>query len=76
MSRIKSIRTRVWNWTGPVVAPQGNFCTNASDALIQKGDAMASFLSDDDGAAALPAATSHNAVAACLTMVSQNHNPG
>ena len=43
MSRIKSIRTRVWNWTGPVVAPQGNFCTNASDALIQKGDAMASF---------------------------------
>ena len=43
MSRIKSIRTRVWNWTGPVGAPQGNFCTNASDALIQKGDAMASF---------------------------------
>ena len=43
MRRIKSIRTRVWNWTGPVVAPQGNFCTNASDALIQKGDAMASF---------------------------------
>ena len=43
MSRIKSIRTRVWNWTGPVVAPQGNFFTNASDALIQKGDAMASF---------------------------------
>ena len=43
MSRIKSIRTRVWNWTGPVVAPQGNFCTNSSDALIQKGDAMASF---------------------------------
>ena len=43
MSRIKSIRTRVWNWTGPVVAPQGNFWTNASDALIQKGDAMASF---------------------------------
>ena len=43
MSRIKSIRTRVWNWTGPVVAPQGNFCTNASAALIQKGDAMASF---------------------------------
>ena len=43
MSRIKSIRTRVWNWTGPVVAPQGNFCTNASDALFQKGDAMASF---------------------------------
>ena len=43
MSRIKSIRTRVWNWTGPVITPQGNFCTNASDALIQRGDAMASF---------------------------------
>ena len=43
MTRIKSLRTRVWNWTGPTVPPQGNFCTNASDALWDKGDAMASF---------------------------------
>lgn len=43
MTKIKSIRTRVWNWTGPVVPPQGNFCTNASDALWIKGDGMASF---------------------------------
>lgn len=39
---IKSVRTRVWNWIGPTV-PQGNFCTNASDALWIKGDAMSSF---------------------------------
>lgn len=43
MTKIKSIRARVWNWTGPTVPPAGNFCTNASDALWDKGDAMASF---------------------------------
>ena len=43
MTRIKSVRTRVWNWTGPTVPPQGHFCTNASDALWTKGDAMSSF---------------------------------
>ena len=43
MTTIKSIRTRVWNWTGPTVPPRGNFCTNASDALWMKGDGMASF---------------------------------
>ncbi|MEM1398872.1 MAG: L-rhamnonate dehydratase [Pseudomonadota bacterium] len=43
MTRIKSVRTRVWNWTGPTVPPQGNFCTNASDTLWASGDAMASF---------------------------------
>lgn len=43
MTKIKSIRTRVWNWTGPTVPPKGNFCTNASDALYERGDAMASF---------------------------------
>ena len=32
MTKIKSLRTRVW-WNGPTVPPQGNFCTNASDAL-------------------------------------------
>lgn len=43
MSHIASIRTRVWNWTGPTVPPQGHFCTNASDALREIGDAMSSF---------------------------------
>jgi len=43
MSRIKSVRTRVWNWTGPTVPPQSNFCTNASDLLWERGDAMHSF---------------------------------
>jgi L-rhamnonate dehydratase len=41
--KIKSVRTRVWNWTGPTVPPTGNFCTNASDALYERGDAMGSF---------------------------------
>ena len=43
MTKIKSVRTRVWNWTGPTVPPTGNFCTNASDALRESGDAMSSF---------------------------------
>ena len=43
MTKIKSVRTRVWNWTGPTVPPAGNFCTNASDALYERGDAMGSF---------------------------------
>ena len=43
MTRITSIRTRVWNWTGPTVPPAGNFCTNASDLLYERGDAMGSF---------------------------------
>jgi L-alanine-DL-glutamate epimerase-like enolase superfamily enzyme len=43
MTKIKSIRTRVWNWKGPTVPPTGNFCTNASDALYETGDAMSSF---------------------------------
>ena len=43
MAKIISIKTRVWNWKGPTVPPQGNFCTNASDVLWDKGDAMHSF---------------------------------
>ena len=43
MTKIKSIRTRVWNWKGKTVPPQGHFCTNASDLLWDKGDAMSSF---------------------------------
>ena len=43
MTKIISIKTRVWNWKGPTVPPQGNFCTNASDILWDRGDAMHSF---------------------------------
>ena len=43
MTRIKSVRAMVWNWTGPTVPPQGNFCTNATDLLYDRGDAMSSF---------------------------------
>ncbi|WP_425331337.1 hypothetical protein [Paracoccus ravus] len=43
MTKIKSVRVRVWNWTGLTVPPAGNFCTNASDVLYERGDAMGSF---------------------------------
>jgi L-alanine-DL-glutamate epimerase-like enolase superfamily enzyme len=43
MTKIKSVRTRVWNWKGKTVPPQANFCTNASDMLYERGDAMNSF---------------------------------
>ena len=43
MAKIMSVRARVWNWKGATVPPQGNFCTNASDALWDRGDAMSSF---------------------------------
>lgn len=43
MTKIKSVRTRVWNWKGNTVPPTGNFCTNPNDVLWDKGDAMASF---------------------------------
>ena len=43
MAKIVSLRTRVWNWTGPTVPPRGKFCTNASDLLREQGDAMTSF---------------------------------
>ena len=43
MTKIISVRTRVWNWKGKTVPPQANFCTNASDVLYDRGDAMDSF---------------------------------
>ena len=41
--KIQSIRTRVWEWTGKTIPPAVNFCTNAMDALYDRGDAMGSF---------------------------------
>ena len=43
MSKIKEIRTKVYQWNGKTVPPQNNFCTNASDILYEKSDAMGSF---------------------------------
>ena len=43
MSKIKDIRTKVYQWNGKIVPPQNNFCTNASDLLYEKSDAMGSF---------------------------------
>ena len=43
MSKIKDIRTKVYQWNGKTVPPQHNFCTNASDLLYEKSDAMGSF---------------------------------
>ena len=43
MSKIKHIKTKVYQWNGKTVPPQNNFCTNASDLLYEKSDAMGSF---------------------------------
>ena len=43
MSKIKDIKTKVYQWKGKTVPPQNNFCTNASDVLFEKSDAMGSF---------------------------------
>ena len=43
MTKIKNIRTKVYQWNGKTVPPQNNFCTNASDLLYEKSDAMSSF---------------------------------
>ena len=43
MTKIKNIRTKVYQWNGKTVPPQNNFCTNASDLLFEKSDAMGSF---------------------------------
>ena len=43
MAKIKDIRTKVFQWKGKTVPPQNNFCTNASDFLYEKSDAMGSF---------------------------------
>ena len=43
MAKIKDIKTKVFQWKGKTVPPQNNFCTNASDFLYEKSDAMGSF---------------------------------
>ena len=41
--KITKVRTRVFEWKGKVVPPTAHFCTNASDILYERGDAMGSF---------------------------------
>ena len=43
MSKIKEIKTTVYKWTGPVVPPAQNFCTNPTDLLRESPDKMKSF---------------------------------
>ena len=43
MTKIKDVRTTVYQWNGKTVPPQNNFCTNASDILYEKSDNMGSF---------------------------------
>ncbi|WP_298840880.1 L-rhamnonate dehydratase [uncultured Salinicola sp.] len=41
--KITRVRARVFEWKGETVAPKAHFCTNAMDALWDRGDAMQSF---------------------------------
>ena len=43
MTKIKNIKTTVYQWKGKTSPVQSNFCTNASDVLFEKSDAMGSF---------------------------------
>jgi len=43
MTKIKNIKTTVYQWKGKTSPVQRNFCTNASDVLFEKSDAMGSF---------------------------------
>ena len=43
MSKIKEIKTTIYKWTGPIVPPAQNFCTNPTDLLRETGDKMKSF---------------------------------
>ena len=42
-SKIKDIKTSIYKWTGEIVPPAQNFCTNPTDALRESGDKMKSF---------------------------------
>ena len=41
--KITGVRTQVWRWQGKVVPPAAHFCTNPTDALYERGDAMSTF---------------------------------
>ena len=71
MSKIKDIRTTIYKWTGKIVPPAQNFCTNPTDLLRDKGDKMKSFrfhewlvceVISDDGTIGLGNAITKNSV--------------
>ena len=41
--KIKSVRARVFEWTGKTVPPQGNFCSTAMDLLSSPQETMSTF---------------------------------
>ena len=43
MTKIKDIKTSIYKWTGEIVPPAQNFCTNPTDTLRESGDKMKSF---------------------------------
>ena len=43
MTKIKDIKTSIYKWTGEIVPPAQNFCTNPTDVLRETGDKMKSF---------------------------------
>ena len=43
MAKIKDIKTTIYKWTGEIVPPAQNFCTNPTDLLKEKGDKIKSF---------------------------------
>ena len=43
MTKIKDVKTSIYKWTGEIVPPAQNFCTNPTDALRESGDKMKSF---------------------------------
>ena len=42
MTKIKDIKTTIYKWTGEIVPPAQNFCTNPTDILKDSGDKMKS----------------------------------
>ena len=43
MNKIKDVKTTIYKWTGKIVPPSQNFCTNPTDLLREKGDKMKLF---------------------------------
>ena len=41
--KITAIRARTFEWKGPTVPPQGNFCSNAMDLLYSRSETMSTF---------------------------------
>lgn len=41
--KITTVRARTFEWKGKTVPPQANFCSNAMDALWDRGDSMGTF---------------------------------